>query len=185
MNHDILVKKLEYICLASTNLKWFKDYLNNRKQFVSFGNNKKSSLQNVNFGVPQGSILGPLLFLIYVNDMCNVSKSIQPIMFADDTNLFFSAKDNKSLFRFMNEELKRFQTWFNANKLSLNVSKTKYSFFHPLSFTDNIPLLLPKLKINNTCITRETTMKFLGVLLDENMTWQNHINCIEKKSLKI
>ena len=104
-------------------------------------------------------------------------------MFADDTNLFFSAKDIKSLFRFMNEELKRFQTWFNANKLSLNVSKTKYSFFHPLSFTDNIPLLLPKLKINNTCITRETTMKFLGVLLDENMTWQNHINCIEKKNL--
>ena len=130
VNHDILVKKLEYIGLANTNLKWFKDYLDNRKQSVSFGNNRKSSLQNINCGVPQGSIIGPLLFLIYVNDLCNVSQSIQPIMFADDTNLFFSAKDIKSLFRFTNEELKKFQTWFNANKLSLNISKTKYSFFH-------------------------------------------------------
>ena len=105
-------------------------------------------------------------------------------MFADDTNLFFSPKDIKSLFRFMNEELKKFQTWFNANKLSLNISKTKYSFFHPLLFADNIPLLFPKLKINNTNIARKTTMTFLGVLLDENMTWQNHINCIEKKVSK-
>ena len=84
----------------------------------------------------------------------------------------------------MNKELAIIQEWFNANKLSLNASKTKYSFFHSLSFSDRIPLRLPELKTNDVVIKREENMKFLGVLLDENLTWRPHIKCIENKISK-
>ena len=84
----------------------------------------------------------------------------------------------------MNKELAKIHKWFNANKLSLNVSKTKYSFFHSLSFSDRIPLRLPVLKIKDIAIKREENMKFLGVLLDENLTWRPHIKCIENKISK-
>ena len=105
-------------------------------------------------------------------------------MFADDTNLFFSAKNIKHLFQTMNKELIVIQDWFDANKLSLNATKTKYSFFHSLFSVDKIPLRLPELKISNTVIKREENMIFLGVLLDENITWRPHIKCIESKISK-
>ena len=133
--------KLEYFGLKNEYINWFKSYLSNRQQFVSYDNNKQSSNKNINCGVPRGSILGPLLFLLYVNDLCNASNILKPIMFADDTNLFFSAKNIKHLFQTMNKELIIIQDWFNANKLSLNVTKTKYSFFHSLSSADKIPLV--------------------------------------------
>ena len=184
VNHDILLTKLEYFGLKNNYLNWFKSYLSNRQQFVSYGDKNKSNNENINCGVPQGSILGPLLFILYVNDLCNASNVLNPIMFADDTNLFVSAKDIKQLFQTMTKELITIQNWFNANKLSLNVSKTKYSFFHSLFSADNIPLRLPELKIGNTVIKREENMKFLGVLLDENLTWRPHIKCIESKISK-
>ena len=81
----------------------------------------------------------------------------------------------------VNQEWKHIQTWFNANKLSLNASNTKYSFFHSAAYADKIPLVLPNLSMNNTTIKRETTMKFLGVLLDENLSWKYHINCVHDK----
>ena len=100
--------------------------------------------------MPQGSILGPLLFIIYVNDLCNVSKIFEPIIFADDTNLFFSHKSIKELFHIANLELNKVFKWFNANKLSLNKDKTKYTFFHKVREKDNIPLKLPSLLIKDT-----------------------------------
>ena len=105
-------------------------------------------MANITCGVPQGSILGPLLFLIYVNDLNKASKILNPIMFADDTNLFFSNHDIKTLFQIVNQELRNIHEWFNANKLSLNTGKTKYIFFHKLCKVDYIPLKLPELKIN-------------------------------------
>ena len=105
-------------------------------------------------------------------------------MFADDTNFFYSDNNIKRMFKIVNQELKRVQIWFNANKLSLNVSKTKYSFFHSSAYKDKIPLRLPTLEINNIIIKRDPTMKFLGVLLDENLNWKTHISCIEKKISK-
>ena len=124
-------------------------------------------------GVPQGSILGPLLFLMYINDLPNASKVLDPIMFADDTNLFYSHYDIKTLFNTVNEELKKLVIWFTSNKLSLNIKKTKYTFFHKNSVKDNILLKLPDLHIFDKTIERTSSIKFLGVMLDENITWSN------------
>ena len=105
-------------------------------------------------------------------------------MFADDTNFFYSNKNIKLLCKTVNEELARIQIWFNVNKLSLNIAKTKYSFFHSSAYKDTIPLRLPKLTINNVTIKRELTMEFLGILLDENLNWKTHINYLENKISK-
>ena len=123
-------------------------------------------------GVPQGFILVPLLFLLYVNDLKNASSVIDPIMFADDTNLFYTHSDKQKLFSTMNEELASIDQWFTSNKLSLNANKTKYSFFHKPSKKDDIPLRLPKLTVSNHVIERQEFIKFLGVLLDEKLNFE-------------
>ena len=105
-------------------------------------------------------------------------------MFADDTNLFFNHKDIKHLFTVVNNELVNIKDWFTANKLSLNVEKTKYSFFHKPSKKDDIPFRLPKLIINNYEIRREESIEFLGVLLDQHLTWKEHIKRAENKIAK-
>ena len=184
VDHEILFTKLKHYGIKGNNLKWFKSYLSNRKQFISYAQNKNSEIMQIKCGVPQGSILGPLLFLIYVNDLHLSSNLLQPIMFADDTNLFYSHKDRKTLFKTVNEELVKINNWFRANKLSLNADKTKYTFFHKLASSDHIPLKLPNLTINGTNIKRSYAIKFLGVIIDENITWKYHINEIEQKIAK-
>ena len=159
-------------------------YLSNRKQYIEIGENSKTDLKYVTCGVPQGSILGPLLFLVYVNDLPSGSRLLDPIMFADDTNLFFNHKEIKHLFTVVNNELVNIKDWFTANKLSLNVEKTKYSFFHKPSLKDDISLHLPKLITNNYEIQREESIKFLGVLLDQHLTWKEHIKLTENKIAK-
>ena len=135
-------------------------------------------------GLPQGSILGPLLFLLYVNDLKNASSVLDPIMFVDDTDLFYTHSNSQKLFSTMNEELASINQWFTSNKLSLNAEKTKYYFFHKPSKKDDIPLMLPKLTISNHVIERQEFIKFLGVLLDENLNWKEHIKYTENKIAK-
>ena len=105
-------------------------------------------------------------------------------MFADDTNLFYFHTNIKTLFETVNKELNKLSEWFACNKLPLNTAKTKYTFFHKLSQRDNIPLALPTLTINNNIIKRENSTKFLGVLIDENLTWQSPVHYIENKISK-
>ena len=161
-------------------LKLFKSYLVNRKQTVTY-DKLTSSLQIISTGVPQGSILGPLLFLIYINDICNVSRKLSYILFADDTNIIMSHKNLTQLFTTLNEELYKLNEWVIANKLKLNFDKTHYVYFKICKTNTN----LPNLYIGNKEIIRTHTTKFLGILIDENLGWKEHINnvCIKLSRL--
>ena len=118
VNHQILLDKLQYFGIRGIAFDWFSDYLKSRQQFVQF-NCCHSSHNFIKCDVPQGSILGPLLFLIY-NDMCDVSKVLDFILFADDTNIFFSHKNVNVIEKTFNEELPNLTDWCQANKLSIN-----------------------------------------------------------------
>ena len=183
VNHEILISKLENYGLDGSNLEWFKNYLTNRKQCIVY-DGITTTLKHITCGVPQGSILGPLLFLIYVNDLHKSSSLIDFLLYADDTNLFFSHSNIKILFETVNNELDKINQWFVSNKLSLNTKKTKYVLFCKNSKVDNLPLKLPPLKISNVNIVREYNMDFLGVILNETLNWKQHIETIENKISK-
>ena len=183
VNHQILLKKLEYYGIRNNSLKWFENYLHKRQQYLH-ADDITTNLQRIRCGVPQGSILGPLLFLIYVNDLNKSSTKLQPIMFADDTNLFYSHKNINVLFNTVNKELEKIDEWFKSNKLSLNVKKTNYIFFHKKTQRDNIPLKLPELVLDKKKINRVHCTKFLGVVLNEHLSWENHISIVENKISK-
>ena len=129
VDHAILIKKLKHYGIIGNNLRWFESYLENRKQYITYKTTKFMTFENMTCGVPQGSILGPLLFLLYINDLSNVSNILDLIMFADDTNLFYSHHNIKELFTAVNKELQKLGDWFTSNKLSINIKKTKYAFF--------------------------------------------------------
>ena len=119
VNHAILLDKLHHYGVRGNALDWFRSYLSNRKQYVSY-NGVSASTKLITCGVPQGSILGPLLFLIYINDLNNVCCDSVPILFADDTNLFYKGADFGELVKSINAELENISLWLKVNKLSLN-----------------------------------------------------------------
>ena len=124
------------------------------------------------------------LFLIYVNDLNQSSNMLDPIRFAHDINLFYSHHQINILFETVNCEVKKISQWFKANKLLSNITKTKYTLFHKYSIKDKIPLKLPTLKIGNKVIEKTPSIKFLGVMLDENVSWRYHIKTVENKLSK-
>ena len=119
VDHSILLKKLELYGITDRNHGWVKSYLSSRRQFIQINEKEKTSLETISCGVPQDSILGPLLFLLCVNDLKSASNILDSIMFADDTNLFFTHKDIRYLFQIVNQELENINQWFISNKLSL------------------------------------------------------------------
>ena len=127
ISHSILLKKLDNLGIRGVANKWFKSYLTDRKQYMNFGNST-SPYEQLLCGIPQGSILGPILFLIYVNDIQNAT-SMNMLSFADDTTASISSPDITELYATINVELEKLNNWFRANKLSLNAKKTKHILF--------------------------------------------------------
>ena len=148
--------------------------MSNRKLFISY-DDFKTETKIDKCGVSQGSIQGPLLF-IFVNDINNSTIVLDPVLFADDTNLFCSNNNIRALFETANQRLSQINYWFLANKLSLNVGKIKSTLFHKFTDQENITL-----KLNGNIIERENYLKFLGVILDEHLTWKKPIKLIENK----
>ena len=128
VNHNILLRKLEFYGIRGIALEWFKHYLTGRKQYVLY-NNTQSSKQYITCGVPQGLVLGPFLFLIYINDIPNCLKYSKSIVFADDTTIYASCKNMNTLYNNMNDDLSNLINLFKANMLSLNIAKTNYLLF--------------------------------------------------------
>ena len=188
LDHRILLSKLKYYGMDDISLYWFKSYLSNRHQFVEI-EGYKSKLKQINTGVPQGSILGPLLFIIYMNDINFVSNTFEAIIFADDTTLnsvlsLFSKHDKSNLSGIINKEINKLYDWMKANKLSLNIKKTKYMVFrYPQKSRHSLPKL--SIKINDVIIERVDQFKFLGIIIHETLSWKFHTDMIRMKISKV
>ena len=147
---------------------------NERKQFVFF-NGVKSSMQPVTCGVPQGSLLGPLLFLLYINDFPQSSKILSFILFADDSSVFYSEKNPRKLLQTINSELISVNDWITANRLSLNLVKTNY-----MLFSNTLASLPDNIIFNDVQITEVLSTKFIGLHIDSKLNWKDHISYLCK-----
>ena len=177
VNHTILIKKLEYYGIRGIAKDWFCSYLSNRKQLVSIGN-VTSDLKPITCGVPQGSVLGPLLFLLYINDFSKSVPDLDFHLFADDSNLFCSHKSLQCLEAKVNVELNNVNNWLCVNKLSLNIDKSNFVIFHPSQKKVQYPI---NLIINYKILEEKKYVKYLGIIMDCNLNWKQHIHELSKK----
>ena len=173
MNHDILLEKLKLYGVGQPSMCWFSSYLSERKQ-KTFVDGALSDTYKTKCGIPQGSILGPLFFIIYINDLpsCDLYSKIR--MYADDTSLTIAHSDENSLEQRMNHDLCRISEWLIANRLSLNVVKTKYMIVASKHKLQQLNYDF-QVKVNRQQLKREKTYKYLGVEIDESITWGQHI----------
>ena len=179
VDHNLLLIKLEYVGVRGQTLEWFKSYLSNRSQAV-FINGVLSEHEQIKCGVPQGSILGPLLFLIYINDLSSIIGIATTRMYADDTNLTFTACNIPELQEQMSVDIQCLKNWLIANKLTLNVIKTEFMLVGSrqriATMTENTNTFL-----NGISLNRVNCSKCLGVEIDEFLTWDTHIASVSKK----
>ena len=169
---DILIKKLQHYGFRGKISNLLKSYLTGRKQFIQYGD-IESELLEVLCGVPQGSVLGPLLFIVYINDLEKCSK-FEAVLFADDAALNIHDKQLNRLQKEMNSEAKHLHEWFIANKLTLNLKKTKFMLFNRQKLKANAMRKF-RLNINKMNIEQVDEIKYLGVYLDNKLNWHKHI----------
>ena len=174
VDHCILLDKLYKYGIRGTPWNWFKSYPGNRKQYVCYSDTL-SAIMPITHGVPQRSILGPLLFILYINDLANVSENLFSILFADDTTVLIEGTNINTMIAALNCELAKLTEWLNANKLSINVSNSHYMVFHRSRRKINIGNIL----LDTTILSQVTYTKFLGVILDDKLKWTHHISYIK------
>ena len=173
MDHQILISKLEHYGIRDIPLNWFKSYLTKRRQILKINNAQSETLFN-EYGVPQGSVLGQLLFLIYINDLHNDTN-----YFVDDANLLYSSKPLKNINKRINFDLNNIVHWLRANKISLNTSKTEIILFRTkkkIDIKEHMNFRISGQKIN---IVKEA--KYLGLKLDQHLTFKQHMDTIKLK----
>lgn len=177
------MRKLEHYGVRGVIKDWFSTYLLDRIQTTQIGSGISNKEQMLS-GVPQGSVLGPLLFLIYINDMYKSSNKLTFYLFADDTNLLYADKNLKSLENIVNIELSKISNWLTANKLFQNIKKSNYVIFHPYQKKPNYQVDLKMLDTSTNTyayLERKSCVRYLGVLIDSNLSWKDHINHIVAK----
>ena len=177
VNHDILLYKLNCYGFRGIINDWFRSYLLERKQKVCI-NGFESEVKILKHGVPQGSVLGPILFLLYINDLHKCIKFSSSFHFADDTNLLNISNNYKTLQRNVNRDLKSLHEWLLANKISLNNDKTELIYFHKIR--SEIPTNL-KIKMHGKILYHSNKIKYLGVYIDEHLTGKAHCEELVKK----
>ena len=177
VDHEILLRKLQYYGIRGTANDWFQSYLINRKQYVTI-NGYDSKIVNMHYGVPQGSVLGPLLFLIYINDLHTAIKFSTTRHFADDTNLLIKNKSPKQLQKQLNIDLGQLCKWLKANKISLNASKTELIIFKHPNKPINYDL---KIKINGKRLYPSKFVKYLGIFIDSHLNWNYQSEALSTK----
>ena len=179
---NILLRKLKYYGFTGTELKLLTSYLINRKQYVKY-KSYQSYTVDITTGVPQGSILGPLLFSICINDLIISSTKLKYLIYADDTTIYFNLEDfdPECVETEINNELEKVNLWLKLNKLSLNIKKTKLMIFH----RKQKKIKDINISIDNVQIERVNTFNFLGIMLDESLTWTDHTNMVANKISRV
>ena len=177
VDHEILISKLESYELKDIELDWFRNYLTDRKQLVRFGK-EFSDPCLITLGVPQGSILGPLLFALFVNDLPIVLKRCQILMCADDTVMYFTASNAQEISSTLTSELSKVNDWLVDNRLFIHQGKTKCVLFGTGSRLATANL---SVNIDGKELTRVAEYKYLGVFLDESLSWNAHVNYLTSK----
>ena len=171
INHELLLKKLPYYKFSTSACKLIKNYLTNRKQYVCI-DQETSKLSSVQIGVPQGSVLGPLLFLIFINDLINCAPELNYILFADDTNIF--SPDHK----IMQLKLPDIVEWCEANRLVINIDKTFLILFKtPQKQLNELDF---QLKMYNSYLQQKASTKFLGITVDSSLNFKQHLQDLSR-----
>ena len=177
VDHKILIKKLDHYGFRGITNDLLKSYLSGRNQFVSISGSE-SLKKNIKYGVPQGSVLGPLLFIIYINDLANAINYSETFIFADDTAILYSDKSPKRIKKRVNIDLKFILKWLKANKISLNVKKTEMVLFKQSRKFINYTI---KIKLDGKRLIPVSNINYLGVTLNENMSWMSHTEGLANK----
>ena len=183
LDHKILLHKLDHYGFKTKSINLMRSYLSNRLQYVEY-NSVKSDFSTVVCGVPQGSILGPLLFIIYINDLPKIVPNFQFIIYADDTALYTTINNfnsDSTDVTLINSELSSIYDWLKLNKLSLNVSKTKAMIFS----TPQRQVTYPEIYLNEIKIDFVTTFNYLGIIIDEKLNFKTHIDMITNKISRV
>ena len=177
VNHKILLKKLEHYGVRGLAIKWFTSYLTGRKQYTSV-NNASSQVKEIFYGVPQGSVLGPLLFLIYINDLNQAIKFSYIRHFADDTNILYRDKSLKKINQRINFDLKNIDEWLRANRIELNAKKTEIVLFRS---PRKIVTRKMNFRISGQKLQTKSSAKYLGLMIDEFLHWKTHYTILRTK----